>query len=710
MQAGRRTLEWKERAAGVWSAIVGEGPFVPLLETVGTTPCLDALAGLGPAAFPLLPAAIGQKRVAGNTLVSLPLDETEKLYGLGLNFETLNQRETVRELKVDHYGQHDNGHTHAPVPFYVSDRGYGVFVNAAERVKVYAGTTHPADLPHPPVYDRTTDPRWRDVARSHQVEVLIPATGTEVFIFAGPTVLNAVQRFNLFCGGGCLPPRWGLGFWHRVPMTFDAAGTEAEAASFAAKDVPLDVIGLEPGWHTCAYPTSYEFDRSRFPDPKGFVARLRQQGIRVNLWENCMVHPDCRLGRELKPHAGNYYAGWGGLIADLALPAARNLMGTQHDEEHLALGVSGYKLDECDGFDQWLWPDHAEFPSGLSAVQLRQVYGVLFQKLTTELFRRRGLRTYGQVRASNAGAVSFPYVIYNDCYEHRQYVTGLVNSGFCGVLFTPEVRGASSAEDWLRRIQGVCMSPLAQVNAWATRILPWSFPEVEAEVRKVIRLRVRLIPYLYSAFARYRQEGIPPFRALVLDGCLRQGVERHVQGGLDHTANPYSRAVNGDIRDQYLMGDSIMVAPLFAGAATREVVIPDGRWYDFYTGQCVGTNTVITVDGRQPDIPLYVRDGGIVPLLAEERNHAPGRGEPMALEVRHYGEQDGTFNLYDDDGETTAYEAGDCCRQLLSVTRTADGRLGGCIGSSVGRYPSTCRVREWRFMTPGHRVMSRPGE
>jgi len=696
-----KTLDWRMRSPGVWGAVAGDNTFVSLLAA-GVAPRNEALANLGTAEFPLDEAEIGWKRVGGGLVLSFPLDPTEKLYGLGLNFETLNQREHVRELKVDHYGHHDNGHTHAPVPFYVSDRGYGVFINAAERIKVYAGTTHPTALPHPPVFDRTTDRRWRDVSLSRRVEVLVPAAGAEVILFAGPTLLRAVQRFNLFCGGGCLPPRWGLGFWHRVPMGFTAAETEAEAESFADKDFPLDVIGLEPGWHTQAYPTTCEFSPERFPDPKGFVESLKKQGIRVNLWENCMIHPDCRLGRQIRPHAGNYYGGWGGLIADLALPAACEILAAQHDEEHVALGISGYKLDECDGLDQWLWPDHAEFPSGLSAAQLRQVYGVLFQKLTTELFRKRGRRTYGLVRASNAGAVSFPYVIYNDCYEHRQYVTGVINGGFCGVLFTPEVRGAHSAEEWLRRIQAACFSPLAQLNAWASRVLPWSFPEVEDPVREVMKLRIRLIPYLYSAFARYHHEGIPPFRALVLDGCLPKRDEVLVPGQLDSTENPYCRALSRDIRDQYLMGDSIMVAPLFAGEKGRDVVIPAGRWYDFYTGRLVGENTVITASGRQTDIPLFVRDGGIVPMLAEAHNRAPVGGEIIDLEVRHYGEKESVFQLYDDDGESVACEQGQFCWLQLTVQRTACGRLAGEVGPATGGYRSTCRVGEWRFMTLGH--------
>ena len=93
-----------------------------------------------------------------------------------------------------------------------------------------------------------------------------------------------------------------------------------------------------------------------------------------------------------------------------------------------------------------------------------------------ELYRKKNLRTYGLVRASNAGATSFPYVIYNDYYSHPDFITALINSSFIGVLWTPEVRGSATAEEWLRRMQTVCFSPLAMLNAWSDGTKPWSFP------------------------------------------------------------------------------------------------------------------------------------------------------------------------------------------------------------------------------------------
>src|SRR5690606_19761526 len=192
--------------------------------------------------------------------------------------------------------------------------------------------------------------------------------------------------------------------------------------------------------------------------------------------------------------------------------AYRNLF----EREHLRIGVSGYKIDEVDGYDRWLWPDHATFPSGLSGEQMRQVYGLYMQRMTDSMYRSADRRTYGLVRASNAGAAALPYVLYNDYYDHRDFITALVSSSFIGVLWTPEVRRSESGEEWLRRMQSVCFSPLAMLNAWADGTKPWSFPEVADAVREVMRLRVRMTPYLYTAFADYHFQGTPPFRAMAL--------------------------------------------------------------------------------------------------------------------------------------------------------------------------------------------------
>ena len=189
-----------------------------------------------------------------------PLEKGEQLFGLGLNFQTVNQRGRILNLHVDHYGSTDNGRTHAPVPFYVSSNGYGVLVDAARYITVYAGTGVRVDTENPPVlYDRNKDKDWDAQPYSDAVEILVPADGVEIYVFAGPTPMNVVQRYNLMNGGGCLPPKWGLGFTQRVPMLYSQDDILKEVTDYEKHNFPLDVIGLEPGWQSMSYPSTFEW-------------------------------------------------------------------------------------------------------------------------------------------------------------------------------------------------------------------------------------------------------------------------------------------------------------------------------------------------------------------------------------------------------------------------------------------------------------------
>ena len=662
----------------MWMADVGAPAGVRLLPAAGVQPRRDALRRMPAADFPLDTAAIRATVFADRLSIRFPLGRSEQLYGLGLNFKAVQQRGTVRHLHVDHYGGVDNGRTHAPVPFYVSSGGYGVLIDAARYATVYAGTAVRVDSRDPPpVKDRNTDRTWTPAPRSDAVEVVLPARGVTLYVFAGPTPLNAIQRYNLYSGGGVLPPKWGLGFHHRLPTRATAEDVIREVDAFAARGFPLDVVGLEPGWQSAAYPGSFVWDPTRYPDVAGFMREMQRRSVRVNLWINPYVAPSAPFYDAIKPLSGSHTV-WTGLVPDFNFAQTQKIVLDHFRRAHLDVGVSGYKIDEVDGYDRWLWPDHAVFPSLTSGEEMRQIYGVVLQRVTAGMFRERDQRTWGLVRASNAGAASFPYVLYNDYYSHPDFITALVNSGFIGVLWTPEVRSSKTAEDWLRRMQSVCFSPMALLNAWSDGTEPWTFLEVEDAVREVMRLRIRLLPYLYTTFAQYNFQGTPPLRALAL---------------VDSSPSM------SDVKDEFVLGDDLLVAPMFAGDTSRRVVLPGGKWYDFYTGAFAGENAAITVRPGMR-IPLFVRDGGVIPLLADGLRQIPRATERVDLEVRHYGEAPGGFELYDDDGVTFAYERGEYSWTTLRVRRGASGKLRGeVIGRSPGR-PFTYGTIRWRLMTP----------
>ena len=697
LAADAQQLNWTETAPGVWKAIAGKPEAYDLLKASGAVPDTAALLKMGAAAFPLSQKEIAATVTDGKTYLRLPLDKEEQLFGFGLNFQTVYQRGKILQLHMDHYGGKDNGRTHAPVPFYVSSKGYGVFINTARYINVYAGTGVRKDSQHPPQEkDRNTDKSWSARPYSDAVEILVPAAGVEVYVFAGPAALDAVRRYNLFNGGGVLPPRWGLGFTQRVKSLFTADSVKKEADAFRQKRYPLDFIKLKPNWQSKSYPGTFEWDKTRYPDPAAFVKEMLDKHIRLNLWINPYISKNASFYAAITPYTGSHTV-WTGEVPDFTIPEARKIFFGQLQKDQVAIGVSGYKIDEVDGYDYYLWPDVAVFPSGVSGEQMRQTFGVLAMRYSSELYHQRNQRTYGLVRASNAGANSFPYVIYNDYYNHEDFITALINSGYAGVLWTPEARSSKTAEEWIRRFQTVIFSPMAMINAWSSGTRPWSYPEVADQIKQLALLRMQMMPYWYTEFAKYHYEGTPVFRGMNLEEGFKQEPKKEA-GSASLEENPYAEATSKEIKDQYMAGEYLLVAPLFTGQASRKVILPKGKWYDFYTGVYAGDGEIISVTPGLDKIPVYVKDGAIIPMMPPLL-HAPGAGEKVDIEIRHYGEKPGRYLLYDDDGETFNYEKGDYSWREIKVEKDKKQQWKGTISAAVKDKPNSIGNVSWKFMT-----------
>ena len=682
-------MTWEEVAPGIWKSQIGSAQPVDFLQVIDSAPNISAIQELPDAEFPLPETDLRSTFINDEIYLRFPLESDEQIYGFGLQFKSTTHRGKIYNLHVDHYGGEDNGRTHAPVPFYVTSRGYGILVNSAEYLKVYAGTAVRTDSPNqPPVRDRNTDENWDASPESDAIEILVPADGAEVYLFAGPHLMDVVRRYNLFNGGGVLPPKWGLGFTYRTHRLYSAEDVINEVDAFTEHNFPLDFIGLEPGWMSASYPCTYEWSPERFPEPEQFVQTLLDKGVRTNLWMNPYVAPGAALYDDLQEYAGTHSV-WMGIVPDYSMDAARDTFLNFYEEHQLEIGVSGLKIDEVDGYDRWLWPDVATFPSGLTGEQMRQTYGLQMQKMIADLYRENNIRTYGLVRASNAGASSLPFVLYNDYYSHRDFITALINSGFSGILWTPESRSSDTGEEWLRRMQSVCFSPMAMINAWSSGTKPWSFPDVYDEVQKVASLRMQLLPYIYTTFAQYRFEGIPPVRPMVL-------VEEF-QPDLIQTDTEDERNLLNDIKDQYMFGDHLLVAPMFTGESMRKVILPDGKWYDFYTGEYAGSNEIIEVVPGLSQIPLFVKNGGIIPMI-EHRLHAPQSGTIIKLIARHYGHIQGDYLMYDDDGVSFNFEEGEHSWTNLMARKNRRGNFYGDLDRLEGNIFQYLPP-EWIFMT-----------
>jgi len=285
---------WDNPAPGVWKATLGDMKGeLRYTDLAAGVPRIDALKELGDMPFPFKKGEVMSLVSPENkVMVHIPSASDEKLFGFGLQMDEIDKSRKVLTLDVDHWSR-GGGRTHAPVPFYISSKGYGVFFNTARFLKVYVQVGCRKDSENnPPFVNRFPTPDevepgpWQAVPFADAVEAQVNGGGMEVVVFSGKSLLEIVARYNLYCGGGAMPPLWGLGFWHRVPAKFNADETSVEVAQFAEKDFPLDVIGLEPGWQTKAYPCTFEWQKKRFPDPAAFAKQMLDKGIHLNLWEN----------------------------------------------------------------------------------------------------------------------------------------------------------------------------------------------------------------------------------------------------------------------------------------------------------------------------------------------------------------------------------------------------------------------------------------
>ena len=212
-------------APGIWRVTIGDmsGEF-RYTDYAAEPPKMKALNAKSNLAYPFANAPLSFYKSPDNRImVRVPADKSESIFGFGLQLDGIKKTKTVLDLRVDHWGKIP-GRTHAPVPFYISSKGYGVFFNTGRFLKAYVQSGNRKDSPSlPRAVDRspvTRDPeapRWTAMPDSDAVEVQIVGNGMEVLVFAGENLQDIVSRYNLYCGGGALPPLWGLGFWHRVP-------------------------------------------------------------------------------------------------------------------------------------------------------------------------------------------------------------------------------------------------------------------------------------------------------------------------------------------------------------------------------------------------------------------------------------------------------------------------------------------------------------
>jgi alpha-D-xyloside xylohydrolase len=613
-------------------------------------------------------SSISFSRTEEGTLARMKLGESERIYGFGLQVNTFEQRGLRRDIRINSWTEGNVGFSHASMPFFISSKGYGLLVNSSRYTTFYMGSLHKLDqsvgikkavgiqndkqaaLSPGDLYNK-------QYKASEDIEILVRGTrGMEIFVFEGPEMSTAVERYNLFSGGGAIPPMWGLGFKYRAKSDFNAVQVIDFIKYFRNNKFPCDMFGLEPGWHSSAYSCSYTWNKRNFPNPDSILNVIHGMNYKLSLWEHAYVHPTSPVFDSIVPFSGDYSV-WKGAVPDFILPQARQIFGKYHKRNFIDKGVSSFKLDECDAayyheaHAEWSFPDIARFPSGTDGVKMRQLFGLLYQKTLWDEYHAANKRTLLDVRASYLFAAPYCSSLYSDMYNHGDFIRMIVNSGFSGLNWSPEVRQTTSDADLIRRLQTTLMSSQMVVDCWFLKNLPWyqynrdknnkgemlpNYRDLEQKAKKLVELRMSLIPYLYAAYAKYHFYGTPPFRALVLD----------------YPDDPKVWKID----NQYMMGESILCAPFVDGASTRKIYLPSGTWYNFNNGEKLEGGKEYEITMSLDEIPMFVKEGTILPLASPVEFITPGT--VFDLHCKIYGNPGKSAQLFEDNSYNFNFEKG----------------------------------------------------
>ena len=531
---------------------------------------------------------IGFKRNKRGCVLTLPLGKDEQIYGTGLQLKLFNLRGKKITAKVNADPVGPDGESHAPVPFFVSTAGYGIYVDTARYVEFHFGSSDflnsiksksQSDYKIAMSTDELYNSKY---SGESNITIQVPAAeGVDIYIIEGNTITDIVAKYNMLSGGGCDVPDWALSAIYRCCVNYNDKQILELAAELKRDGYSVGTIGLEPGWHSHAYSCTYSWSPERFPEPQCFVDNLMDMGYHINLWEHAFVHPDSPIYEKIS-HFSCDYSVWQGCVPDFANDEAKAIFSDYH-KKIVDMGIDGFKLDECDCSDytgSWSFPNCAEFPSGLDGEQYHSLFGTLYMQTILKALENH--QTLSEVRNAGALAASYPFVLYSDLYDHKDFIRGCATSGFSGILWTPEVRDAADRQEFIRRLQANVFSVQCIINAWYCEEVPWKSLDCAKEVKELLKIREQLKPILKTAFKKYKENGIPPVRALVSD--------------YTSDANTYN------INDEYIFCDKLLVAPIAAGENSRTVYLPNGKWRDYFTKELVDSGEFVV---ETEFIPVY---------------------------------------------------------------------------------------------------------
>lgn len=650
---------------------------------------------------PLLSGAPGQTGFrGGQPSLALRLGPQDKIFGLGETTGPLNKRGLRREFwNSDVLGIASAIHPglqkmYLSVPFGITLRGHsaaGVFW----------------DNPHRQIWNvgEALLDRWTMEAAGGEVDL---------YLISGPDLPRVVRAYLDLTGHMPLPPRWALGY-HQSRYSYETrARVEQLAADFRRRKIPCDALYLDIH-HMDRYRV-FTFGRS-FPKPAEMLRRLARRGFKVVAIVDPGVKNDRRFGvlrRGMRigafvksPRGGRDYIGkvWPGpsRFPDFLGQATRSWWsGEQAVFQRRGLAGFWNDMNEPANFalPSKTLPEncrHATDHGPRKHGQVHNVYGMQMARASRDGALRfaPNRRPFIISRAGYAGVQRYAMVWTGDNssnWEHlAESIPMLLNLSLSGLAFCgADVGGfldSATGELLARWTQFAAFTPFFRnhANNESRAQEPWVFgSEIETICRRFIEWRYRLLPYLYGLFRESHETGTPIIRPLFWE----------------READPQAMLVE----DQFLLGDRLLVAPILRpGGRARQVYLPAGRWFDFWTGREFSGAGHILALADLGLIPLYVPAGAIIPMAAVQP--FVGAASNAEIELHLWPRGTGRLAWYEDDGISLDYEKGVFHRRIISLQWT--GRTRELVfGPAEGPYRSA--VKRWRIQVHDDRKIGRP--
>jgi alpha-D-xyloside xylohydrolase len=590
----------------------------------------------------------------------LTLQVGETVYGLGERFTPF-----VKNGQVVENTNKDGGtaceQAYKSVPFYLTNRGYGVLVNEAG-----------------PVSFEVASEKTARVQFSREGESL------DYCVIAGPTPKDVVARLTALTGRPPLPPAWSFGLW--MTTSFTTQYDEATATHFIdemkRRELPLAVFHFDCFWMREFQWCDFEWDKRGFPDPEGMLKRLHAKGLKISLWINPYIAQKSPLFKEgvakgyfIKRDNGLTWQTdlWqpGMAIVDFTNPEAK-VWYQSHLRRLMAMGVDCFKTD----FGERIPSEGVRYHDGSDPVEMHNIYPLQYNQAVFEVLQEvKREEAIVFARSSYASGQRFPVHWGGDCWSNFESMAESLRGGLsltsCGFAYWSHDIGGFEGNPppavYKRWIQFGLMSSHSRLHGSSFYRVPWLVDEESCDVLQAFtRLKHRLMPYLYAKAIEASETGVPMMRSMVLE----------------HPHDPGCAALDR----QYQLGEALLVAPVFTESGEVDFYLPQGRWTHLLNGQVREGGRWYRETHDFMGLPLYVAPNTVLPWGSETERPDYDYAKGVTLRV---------FAL--DDGASASF-----------AVAAPDGSIAarGTVRREGGRY--TARVeqgtlKDWCLEVDGQR-------